>query len=261
MNPEGVTFVRLFSTYLQASGSRKKLKLLLYLPLFISLIALPVTAAANNWELVPENPVVGDMVEIRGANFTGETADVLVSFEKEVRVSEGRYEYLLENVEISPGFKNSFKVEAKGADDLNVRVKMVLWVSRSAKAEGGVAAVSQSYVPPGTYQIRIDGKSNASFVKLKITGLQQVKVESGKLSYKYNTESIPSGGFEIKVRNVTKHITLQPAENQTSNITESGKKENSNRGFSGNWKVRDMLIGLTGLVLLLLYLRTKKDRG
>lgn len=225
------------------------------------MIALPVTATADSWELVPENPAVGDIVKMKGTNFTGETVDVLVSFEKEVRVSEGRYEYLLENVEISPGFKNRFSVEAKGADDLNVRVKMVLWVSRSAKAEEGIATVSQSYVPPGTYQIRIDGKSNASFVKLKITGLQQVKVESGNFSYKYNAESIPSGSFEIKVGNVTKHVTLQPAENLTSNITKSGKKENSNRGFSGSWKVRDMLIGgtLTGLVLLLLYLRTKKD--
>lgn len=92
----------------------------------MSFIALPGTAEANNWELFPENPVVGDMIEIRGVNFTGETADVLVSYEKEVQVSEGRYEYLLENVEISPGFKNRFSVEAKGADDLNVRVKMIL---------------------------------------------------------------------------------------------------------------------------------------
>lgn len=59
----------------------------------------------------------GDIIEIKGSNFTGDTAEVLVSFEKDVPVSEGRYEYLLENVEISPGFKNRFNVQAKGAED------------------------------------------------------------------------------------------------------------------------------------------------
>lgn len=227
----------------------------------MALIALPGTAAANSWELFPENPVVGDMIEIRGFNFTGETADVLVSYEKEIQVSEGRYEYLLENVEISPGFKNRFSVEAKGADDLNVRVKMVLWVSRSAKAKGGVATVSQSSVPPGTYKIRIDGKSNSSNVKLKITGIQQMEVESGKFSYKYNTESIPSGSFEIKAGNTTKQITLQPAENLTSDATNpSGKKDSSKKNVSEDWKVRDIFAAgtLTAALILLLYLRTKK---
>lgn len=227
----------------------------------MALIALPGTAAANNWELFPENPVVGDTMEIRGFNFTGETADVLVSYEKEIQVSEGRYEYLLENVEISPGFKNRFSVEAKGADDLNVRVKMILWVSRSAKAKGGVATVSQSSVPPGTYKIRIDGKSSASNVKLKITGLQQMKVESGKFSYKYNTKSIPSGSFEIKVGNTAKQITLQPAENLNSDVTNpSGKKESSKKIDSEDWKVRSIFaIGtLTAAMIFLGYLRTKK---
>ncbi|MPM77934.1 hypothetical protein SDC9_124944 [bioreactor metagenome] len=184
-----------------------------------------------------------------------------MSYEKEIQVSEGRYEYLLENVEISPGFKNRFSVEAKGADDLNVRVKMILWVSRSAKAKGGVATVSQSSVPPGTYKIRIDGKSSASNVKLKITGLQQMKVESGKFSYKYNTESIPSGSFEIKVGNTAKQITLQPAENLNSDVTNpSGKKESSKKIDSEDWKVRSIFaIGtLTAAMIFLGYLRTKK---
>lgn len=241
--------------------NRKNLKLLLWLSLLVSLIVIPGTAEANRWELIPEKPVVGDTIEIKGANFTGEAAEVLVSFEKDVPVSEGRYEYLLENVEIPPGFKNLFSVQAIGADDLNVRVKMVLWVSRTAKAKEGVASVSQSAVPPGTYQIRIDGKSNASDVKLKITGLQQVKVDSGNFSYKYNTRSIPAGSFEIKVGDVTKQVNLQPAENLPSDVTpQSGQKENSKEDFSGDWKTWNILVGgaLTGVILLLFYSRIKK---
>ena len=238
--------------------SRKNLKFHFYLSLFIFLIVIPGGATANSWKLVPENPVVGDTIEIRGTNFTGETADVLVSFEKNVQVSEGRYEYLLENVEIPPGFKNLFSVQATGADDLNVRVKMILWISRNAEAKEGIASISQSAVPPGTYRIRIDGKSNSSEVKLKITGLQRVKVDSGNFSYKYNTKSIPSGSFEIKAGNITKQITLKPAENLPSNTTTtSGQKEDSKKEF---WKYRNILVvgGLSGGILLLFFSRVKK---
>lgn len=227
------------------------------------MIAVPgtVTAAANSWELAPENPAAGDMIEIRGVNFTGDTADVLVSFEKDVPVSEGRYEYLLENVEISPGFKNRFSVQAKGAEDLNVRVKMILWISRTGKAKEGVAEISQSAVPPGTYQIRIDGKSNASEVKLKIIGLQQMEVNSGNFSYKYNTESIPAGNFEIKVGDTTKQVTLKPAESLPSDLKPSSEqKESSKKDFSGKWKNLNILaVGvLTGVILILYYSRIKK---
>lgn len=219
------------------------------------------SAAANSWELVPESPVAGDIIEIKGSNFTGDTAEILVSFEKDVPVSEGRYEYLLENVEISPGFKNRFNVQAKGAEDLNVRVKMILWISRTAKAKGGVAEISQSAVPPGTYQIRIDGKSNASEVKLRITGRQQMEVNSGNFSYRYNTESIPAGNFEIKAGNTTKQVTLKPAEKPPSDVnTSPGKKESSKKDFSGEWKNWNILAAgtLTGVILLLFYSRRKK---
>jgi hypothetical protein len=186
---------------------------------------------------------------------------VLVSFEKDVQVLDGRYEYLLEDVRISPGFDNRFSVQAKGAEDLNVRVKMILWITRTAKAKEGSATVSQSGVPPGTYRIRIDGKSNASDVELRITGLQQVQVDSGNFSYKYDTESIPAGIFEIKAGNVTKQATLQPAESLPSDTTPSSEqKEDRKEDFFRNWKARNIWIEgiLTGLILLLVYSRIKK---
>lgn len=265
---EGITFLKLFFTFLRNQRNRKKLKLLFYLPVFINLIVLPGIASANSWELVPETPVVGDTIEIRGSDFTGKTADVLVSFEKDVQVVDGRYEYLLEDVEIPPGFNNRFTAQAKGVDDLNVRVKMILWITRTAKAKEGTATVSQLGVPPGTYQIRIDGKSNASEVKLKITGLQKVEVDSGNFSYKYNTKSIPAGNFEINAGNVTRQVTLLPAESLPSEMNISSEQEpdrgeNSAAIETDNLRTRknwNILIGgiLTGVILLLLYSRTKK---
>ena len=257
-------FVKLASAFIQNQRNRQKLRLLFWLSAVIYLLAIPGTAADNYWELIPENPVVGDTIEIRGANFTGETAEVRVSFEKDVRVLDGKYEYLLEDVKISPGFSNRFSVQAKGAEDLNVRVKMILWITRTAKAKTGSATVSQSGVPPGNYRIRIDGKSNASDVKLRITGLQQVKVDSGNFSYKYDTKSIPAGIFEIKAGNVTKQVTLQPAENLLSNTTHpSEQKEDRKEEFSRDWKAwktwNIWIKGiLNGVILLLIYSRIKK---
>ncbi|WP_440946628.1 hypothetical protein ACSAZL_21775 [Methanosarcina sp. T3] len=232
------------------------------------MVVLPGTATANSWELIPDTPVVGDTIEIRGTDFTGETADVLVSFEKDVQVLDGGYEYLLEDVEIPAGFNNRFTAQAKDVDDLNVRVKMILWITRSAEAKEGTATVSQPGVPPGTYKIRIDGKSKASEVRLKITGLQKVELDSGNFSYKYNTKSIPPGNFEIKVGDVTRQVTLRPAENLSSDIkTSSEQKPDQGKNPAGtetdrlrageNWNI---WIGgiLTGVILLLLYSRVKK---
>lgn len=261
MISEGITFVKFTSTFIQNQMNRKKLKLLFWLPVLLFLIPVPGNAATNGWELIPENPVVGDTIEIRGTNFTGETADVLVSFEKDVQVSEGIYEYLLEDVEILPGFNNRFTVQAKGVDDLNVRVKMIIWITRTAKAKEGSATVSQPGVPPGTYRIRIDGKSNTSDVKLSITGLQKVKMDSGNFSYKYNTKSIPSGNFEVKVGNITKQVTLQPAESLPSDtVPSSEQKKDPKKDFSRNWNAWEIWIEgiLIGMILLLLYSRIKK---
>ena len=86
--------------------NKKILKTFIFLfsiPAFIVLTALSEAATVTDWELLPENPVVGDMVEIRGIASPAEEINVRASFEKEVQVSDGRYEYLLEDVKIPMG--------------------------------------------------------------------------------------------------------------------------------------------------------------
>jgi len=163
---------------------------------------------AGSWELTPENSA-GDVIEIKGTGFVGDTEKVQVSFEKDVTVQDGEYEYMLENIIIPSGFDNSFTVQATGADDLNVRAKIILWLTKSAKAQNGIATVSQTGVPPGTYNIRIDGKASGPTVKLKITAVQEVEVDSeGNLNYEYNTKSIPAGSFKVIIGGVEKQIEL-----------------------------------------------------
>ena len=137
----------------------------------------------------------------------GEKIDVFVNFEKTVPVSGGKFEYVLEDVKIPEGFNNCFTVEAIGAKNLNVRVKMIIWLTKSSEASGNTAIVSQSRVPPGTYTIKIDGDAGegVSEVNLKIKASQGIEADSnGNFSYSYNTKSIPPGDFEINVGGITK---------------------------------------------------------
>jgi methanogen extracellular protein (TIGR04279 family) len=220
-------------TYIQHLKNKENLKVLFLLSVFLCLIISPRATATSSWEITPENPVVGDIMEIKGTGFTGENAEIMVTFEKEVQVIDGNYEYTLENVVI-PGTNNSYTVQATGTDELNVRAKTLLWTAKSAEAKDGVATVSQEGVPAGTYTIRIDGTSNASSVKLKITAIQEVEVDSeGNISYEYDTNSIPAGNFEVKIGDSTKQVELQSSENISSEIT-SSEKQSSNEENSWN---------------------------
>ena len=124
---------------------------------------------------------------------------------------EGKFEYVLEDVNIPEGVNNLFTVEAIGAKNLNVRVKMLLWMTKSSEASGNTATVSQSNVPPGTYTIKIDGDAGegVSQVNLKISASLGIEADSnGDFSYSYNTKSVPPGNFEINVGGITKGINL-----------------------------------------------------
>lgn len=201
------------------------------------LIISPAAAAVSSWDLSPESPVLGDTLRIKGSASPEEEIEVQVTFEKAAPVSGGEYEYILEGVKIPEGFKNRFTVQASGASNLNVRVKMLIWVTKSSEASGNTATVTQSSVPPGTYQIKMDGdaKGGASTVNLKITAVQQIKADSdGDFSYSYNTKAVPPGDFEISVGGVKKKVTIQqvktpavtpavtPASSEETEDTEAG---------------------------------------
>lgn len=176
------------------------------------LMISPATATVNSWEVSPENPTLGDTLRIKGSASPGEEIEVQVTFEKAVPVSGGKYEYILEDVKIPEGFNNRFTVRATEAKNLNVRVKMLIWITKSSDASGNTATVTQSSVPPGTYQIKMDGDAagGASTVNLKITAVQQIKADSsGDFSYSYNTKAVPPGDFKINVGGVTKQVTLK----------------------------------------------------
>lgn len=207
------------------------------LSILVLMVTSPAAASVNNWEFSPQEPVCGDTINIKGSASPGEKVDIYVTFEKTVPISEGKFEYILEDVKIPAGLNNIFTVEARGVKDLSVRVKMIVWVSKSSDASGDTATVSQSSVPPGTYMIKIDGiaKEGVSNVNLRITAYQGIEADSkGDFSYSYNTKAVPTGDFEIKVGSITKKVTIQPERGSDSNSDSSSTSLSSTSSHSAN---------------------------
>lgn len=184
--------------------------------ILISVLVPPAAASVNNWDFSPKEPLPGNIIQLQGNAAPGDKVDIFVAFEKTVPVSEGKFEYILEDVKIPGGLNNFFKVDATGAKNLNVRAKMIVWITKSSEASGDVVTVSQSSVPEGTYKIKIDGdaKEGVSNVDLKITAFQGIEADSkGNFEYSYNTKSVPSGDFQIKVGDTSKTVTIMSKEN------------------------------------------------
>jgi len=176
--------------------------------LFFLLAISPVSAAVTSLHISPETPMKGDVVSISGDASPGEEITVSVSFKTIVSVSEGTYRYYISDVKIPSG-PNNFKVVAKNVKNLNVGVKLLIWISKGSDASNGVAVVSQSNVPAGTYDVMIYGESSASTVELEIIASTKITANSeGRYQYSYDTSSIPPGTFTLSVGGITKQVTL-----------------------------------------------------
>jgi hypothetical protein len=183
---------------------------ILYALLMLSVTVPLCSAAVTELSVYPEYPVAGDEITINGTAAPDESIDTTVSFNQTVNVSDGTYEYRIDDVEIPDG-PNTFQVKGEKVKDLNVRVKILFWITKSADAESGVATVSQSNVPSGTYDIIIDGQAEdgESTVNLTINASRSIKADTqGYFEETYTTNSIPSGIFELSAGEINEIITL-----------------------------------------------------
>lgn len=172
------------------------------------------------WKISPKNPVAGDTIILSGTASPDETAGLEISLEKEVPVVEGKYYYEIEEVKIPKGENNLFTARAEGVQDLNVRVKKLIWISIFNDATDGVAIISQGHVPSWTYdKIRIDGQAEngTENVTLKFTASETVRSDSsGNFNISYNTSYLPPGEYQIKLGGNSKTITLKAQDENSS---------------------------------------------
>jgi len=201
----------------------KRTKLVLgFLSVFLLLgLFISPSAAKTDWKISPSNPTVGDTLKITGTASPEEELIATVSFEKELSVTEGRYQYLLEKIKIPRGEDNRLTVRGEGVENLNVSVTKLFFTKKlSSDASGGIATVSRRNVPPLTYKVLIDGDalstpSKDSSVKLTVTASQTLKTNSkGKFNFNYHTSSMPAGKYTIYIGDSKKIIELKPEKNK-----------------------------------------------
>lgn len=178
---------------------------------FFILCSTTACASVLDFKIQPENPTKGDIVTIYGTADPSEEVKIDISFEKTVPVQSGDYTFSVSGVNIPEG-KNRFTVTAYGCDNLKVSVRMffnLVWITIGSDANNGVATVSQSNVPSGTYDVIIHGKSSQSSVKLKITATGYIKAdENGNFRFSYDTSPIPPGDFVVSVGGLTRVVIL-----------------------------------------------------
>lgn len=186
---------------------RKKITLFsLFFILVASLLVstlIPISSASVSYfEITPDNPVKGDIVKIAGTASAYEQVPIELSFEKDLSVAGGKYDWLLSSIEIPKG-ENRFTVTATNVKKLNVALKLGFWFTRSTDAnENGFARISQSNVPGGNRKAKISGESvsESGTVKIKVEATVYLTAEAnGNFEYSYDTSPIPLGEFKVKV--------------------------------------------------------------
>jgi hypothetical protein len=163
-------------------------------------------------DVMPKNPVQGDVVTVTVTATPNKSVPVSVDFSTNLTIINGGYEILLEGLKV-PDPPNSFTVSASGVQDLNISVKFGVWLTKSATASGGVATILQDGVPAGSYDVRIFGGASpgVSEVGIKVVAASKVVIGSdGIYTYNYDTAVIPVSSLKVVAGEVTRTIILLP---------------------------------------------------
>lgn len=191
----------------------------------IILIIFMLIPVGSAFDISPTNPCPGDNVILTGTANPGEPVRLISSFEMDIPVVNGKYEYVAKNVEI-PQKPNKFAFTVGNVKELNLGVKIGMWLSMPVEIVGRTASISRSDVPPGRYSLKMFGEAveGATFVPIR------VKVETishadqnGKYRLCIDTTGIPEGKYKIQCLGKTKMITIGSPAEKTSGAHSSNK--------------------------------------
>ncbi len=182
------------------------------------LLLFALMSPATAFEVSPQYPNPGDEVTITGTAAPGEEVRLRSSFEMNLPVTNGKYEYVASGVEI-PKKPNRLSVVAKNVETLTVGVKMGIWVTMPMKASGGIASVSKSDVPPGRYTLKMFGDAlpGASAVSITVDAETTVRADSGgEYQLVMDTSGVPEGEYKIRAAGGEKVVVIGRAPDESS---------------------------------------------
>ncbi len=140
--------------------------------IFVSIFISP----GLSFELTPANIKPGEEMVLTGIAKPGSQLSFQSSFTMNLPVTAGKYEYEA-TVEI-PQKPNRFTVAARNVQDFNAGVKFGIWITKSFKASGGTARISQGDVPPGRYNLKIFGTALPGSTEVPVTVEAETQVQA-----------------------------------------------------------------------------------
>jgi hypothetical protein len=203
--------------------------------LFMIMVFASMGAA---FDVSPMSPEPGEDVTITGVTSPGEDVRLRSSFEMELPVEDGKFEYVAKGVDV-PRKPNRLSVVAREVEDLNVGVKMGIWLTMPVSVTGGVASVSKSDVPPGRYTLKMFGDAvpGASTVSITVNAETTVQAGSnGEYELVLDISGVPEGEYNIRVDGEEKVIAIGPAPAEPSR---SGSGSKSSGGIITSQKRSD----------------------
>jgi hypothetical protein len=175
-----------------------------------------------SFELTPANIKPGEEMVLTGIAKPGSQLSFQSSFTMNLPVTAGKYEYEA-TVEI-PQKPNRFTVAARNVEDFNAGVKFGIWITKSFKASGGTARISQGDVPPGRYNLKIFGTALPGSTEIPVTVEAETQVQAdsaGKYNLAIDTSGIPAGEYRIAGAGETKVVRL--GDGSSSSVSTSGE--------------------------------------
>ena len=100
--------------------------------------------------ILPDNPIQGDLLKVTLKAEPNDEILIILTSKASLPVIGGEYVLDLKQIYV-PQLPNTFTVTATGVKDLSISVKILIWITKSATANDGVATVNQGNVPPGKY--------------------------------------------------------------------------------------------------------------
>lgn len=159
-----------------------------------------------------EAAVTDGSIIVSGKSSPDESLPFAASFQMQLPVEAGQYEY--ETSITVPQKPNSFAIKVQNIKDLNAGVKMGIWLTKRFEASGGTATLSQSNIPPGSYNLKIFGQAleASSSVSVEVTAETEVKAdENGDYSLAIETAGMPGGEYLIRGAGQTKSVQVNAA--------------------------------------------------
>jgi len=187
-------------TFWTSFSESKRIKRHWVIPLLLALLLLLLIVPSAALEVSSNQVSPGDSIVVSGVASPGEEVTLGSSFRMDIPVIDGRYEYLAEGVSI-PSKPNQFSATASNVADMNVGVKMGIWLTKSIPASSGRASISQGGIPPGRYTLKVSGRAEegASFVQMEIRARTTVEAGSnGRYSLEMDTDGVPEGVYVIE---------------------------------------------------------------